>query len=77
MQLYPLSVLCSLTGCLVLVQVWNEPDLTNYFGAAPESNTFFSGNAEDYNAMYLASNNGLRVCTLSRHSVYEHQHEAP
>ena len=43
------------------MQVWNEPDLTSYFGSDPSANSFFTGTAKDYNDMYMASNNGLRV----------------
>ena len=48
-------------------QVWNEPDLTDYFsGNSANSATFFAGNSEDYTDMYLAANNGLRVRAACR-----------
>ena len=49
------------------LQVWNEPDLTTRFSTRdPNSATFFAGNSEDYTELYLAANNGLRVCSSTR-----------
>ncbi len=36
----------------VYKQIWNEPDLTNYFNYSAGGTTFFAGTNSDYNQMY-------------------------
>ena len=44
----------------VLEEVWNEPDLTEYYDL-PTTVSMFIGNSKDYVDMYLAAADGMLV----------------
>ena len=47
-------------GIPVIEEIWNEPDLTEYYDAVTTV-TMFMGNSKDYVDMYLAAVEGMLV----------------
>ena len=45
----------------VYKQIWNEPDLTDYFNYSAGGVSFFHGTNSDYNQMYEAASTAMAV----------------
>ena len=48
----------------VYKQIWNEPDLTDYFNYSAGGVSFFHGTNSDYNQMYEAASTAMAVRTV-------------
>ena len=49
----------------VYKQIWNEPDLTDYFNYSAGGVSFFHGTNSDYNQMYEAAATAMAVRILT------------